>query len=54
MFTYQSNDIFVVVLIYVDDILLSGNNVSTINALKHLLDVKFGIKNLEPVVLLGS
>lgn len=49
MFTYQRNDIYVVVLIYVDDILLSGNDAATINVLKHLLDVQFGIKNLGPV-----
>ena len=46
MFTFQVSGVFVVVLIYVDDILISGNDLPTIQALKHLLDVKFGIKNL--------
>lgn len=46
MFTYDFQGVFVVTVIYVDDILISGNNKDAINALKHLLDVKFSIKDL--------
>lgn len=49
MFTYNQNGVFVVAVIYVDDILLSGNNQDVITALKHLLDVKFGIKDIGSI-----
>lgn len=49
MFTYNQDGVFVVTVIYVDGILLSGNNQEAINALKHLLDVKFNIKDLGPI-----
>lgn len=47
MFTFSLDGVFVVFVIYMDDILLPDNNQSSINALKHLLDVKFSIKDLE-------
>ena len=33
-------------LVYVDDILLTGNNPDCVNSLKKLLDDKFGLKDL--------
>ena len=33
-------------MVYVDDILLIGNNVACVNNLKKVLDDKFGLKNL--------
>ncbi|KAL8156345.1 hypothetical protein AgCh_001442 [Apium graveolens] len=46
MFTFNQDGIFVVAVVYVDDILLSGNNHEAIVALKQLLHVKFSIKDL--------
>lgn len=46
LFTYSHNSIFLVVVIYVDDILIAGNDKTTIDSLKQLLDDKFSIKNL--------
>ena len=33
-------------LVYVDDILLTGNNLDCVNSLKKLLNDKFGLKHL--------
>ena len=46
LFTYTSNTSFTVLLVYVDDILLIGNNPSCVESLKQLLDAKFGLKYL--------
>ncbi|GJR77273.1 ribonuclease H-like domain-containing protein [Tanacetum coccineum] len=40
------NDIFIVILVYVDDILITGNNEYEIDKLKKILSYKFMIKNL--------
>lgn len=49
MFTLSQASLYVVLLIYVDDILLTSNNVNFINHLKHLLDAKFKLKYLGSV-----
>lgn len=49
LFTYTSGPIFVAVVVYVDDILIAGNDMPTIQALKTLLDVQFNIKDLGPI-----
>ena len=37
---------FIVLLVYVDDILLTGNNPDCVNSLKKLLDDRFGLKDV--------
>ena len=46
LFTYTKGSSFTVLLVYVDDILLTGNDPGCITDLKHLLDTKFGLKDL--------
>ena len=46
LFTYTQGASFTVLLVYVDDILLIGNNVACVNNLKKVLDSKFGLKDL--------
>ncbi|KAL8123670.1 hypothetical protein AgCh_011595 [Apium graveolens] len=46
MFTYNKDGVFVIAVVYVDHILLSGNNHDAIQSLKQLLDVSFTIKDL--------
>ena len=45
-FTYAKGSSFTVLLVYVDDIFLTGNDPGCIADLKHLLDTKFGLKDL--------
>jgi len=45
-FTYTRGSSFTISLIYVDDILLIGNDHSCIAELKKVLDKKFGLKDL--------
>ena len=44
-----SDDDFVILLLYVDDILIVGRNVSRIDKLKKQLSKSFSIKDLGPV-----
>ena len=46
LFTYTKVSSFTVLLVYVDDILLTSNDPGCITDLKHLLDTKFGLKDL--------
>ena len=46
LFTHTQGNSFTVLLVYVDDILLTGNNPDCVNNLKKLLDDKFGLKDL--------
>ena len=46
LFTHTQGASFTVLLVYVDDILLTGNNVACVNNLKKVLDNKFGLKDL--------
>ena len=46
LFTYTKGSSFTVLLVYVDDILLTGNDLGCITDLKHLLNTKFGLKDL--------
>jgi hypothetical protein len=46
LFIKCSGNLFCVVLMYVDDLILCGNNIDEINALKLLLDKKNCIKDL--------
>lgn len=49
LFTYQSGSVFVVLVVYVDDILLAGNDMTSIKSLKVSLDDQFSIKDLGPI-----
>lgn len=49
LFTYRHSNIFIVLLIYVDDILLTGSCSKTIAHLIQHLHTKFKMKNLGPV-----
>ena len=46
LFTYTKGASFTALLVYVDDILLTGNDPGYITDLKHLPDTKFGLKDL--------
>ncbi|GJT55828.1 retrovirus-related pol polyprotein from transposon TNT 1-94 [Tanacetum coccineum] len=49
LFTLQTANTFLSLLVYVDDILIAGNDRSLITHLKANLDVKFSIKDLGPL-----
>ena len=46
LFTYRHGNIVMNLLVYVDDLILVGNNNKVCEAFKNFLDRKFGIKNL--------
>ncbi|KAJ3701404.1 hypothetical protein LUZ61_005109 [Rhynchospora tenuis] len=46
LFIFQTNDIIIYLLVYVDDIVITGNSEHTIQKLMTLLDNTFSIKNL--------
>ncbi|GKE70477.1 ribonuclease H-like domain-containing protein, partial [Tanacetum coccineum] len=46
LYTKESDGVFVTLLVYVDDIVLTGNNVNEINNVKKFLSSKFKIKDL--------
>ena len=46
LFTHTQGTSFTVLLVYVDDILLTGNNPDCVKSLKKLLDDRFGLKDL--------
>ncbi|GJU58294.1 ribonuclease H-like domain-containing protein [Tanacetum coccineum] len=47
LFVKSSKDSFIALLVYVDDIIISGNDLNEINAFKDFLSFKFQIKDLE-------
>ena len=49
LFTHTQGTSFIVLLVYVDDILLTGNNPDCVAGLKKLLDDRFGLKDLGPL-----
>lgn len=49
LFTFTSQSSFVAVLVYVDDVIVTGNDLVRIDALKQYLDDQFKIKNLGPL-----
>ena len=46
LFTHTQGSSFTVLLVYVDDILLIGNNPTCVESLKKVLDDRFGLKDL--------
>ena len=46
LFTHTQGSSSTVLLVYVDDILLTGNNPTCVNSLKKVLDDRFGLKDL--------
>lgn len=49
LFTQNFSRNFIIMLIYVDDLLITGNNVVLINQVKHDLQYKFRIKDLGEI-----
>jgi len=49
LFTYSKDDIFMSVLVYIDDIVLAGNNYMASKKFKDYLNTCFSIKNLGPL-----
>lgn len=49
MFTKRNGSSFNVLLVYMDDVLLSSNDLGEINYIKSFLDSSFKIKNLGPL-----
>ncbi|KAI3723909.1 hypothetical protein L2E82_35671 [Cichorium intybus] len=49
MFVYKTEKIHIIALIYVDDILLMGNDIQKIEEVKTNLQNKFSIKNMGPL-----
>ncbi|KAK1408311.1 hypothetical protein QVD17_39969 [Tagetes erecta] len=48
LFTFQNGESYVAILIYVDDVIVVGNDSAKIEQTKRQLDEKFSIKNLGP------
>ena len=46
MFTHTQGASFTIFLVYVDDLILTGNNVACVYSLKKVLDDKLGLKDL--------
>ncbi|KAI3808618.1 hypothetical protein L1987_24573 [Smallanthus sonchifolius] len=49
LFTYQKGGIYVAILIYVDNVIIVGNNAEKIQQTKQQLDEEFSVKNLGPL-----
>lgn len=49
MFTFKRDNIYVAALIYVDDIILLGNNNEHITNVKSYLAWKFSVKDFRPL-----
>ena len=49
LFIYKDADVYVAALIYVDDVIVVGNNMKQIARTKSHLDKKFSIKDLGPL-----
>jgi Reverse transcriptase (RNA-dependent DNA polymerase) len=47
MFTKTSNKCIIVILIYVDDLMITGSDLSDIETLKRHLSLEFDIKDLD-------
>ncbi|XP_040999437.1 uncharacterized mitochondrial protein AtMg00810-like [Juglans microcarpa x Juglans regia] len=49
LFTKKTNDYFVALLVYVDDILLASSDLSVVQNIKHSLSTFFKLKDLGPI-----
>lgn len=49
LFIYQKKELFLAALIYVDDVILAGNNSGLMQWVKKYLDKEFSIKDLGPL-----
>ena len=47
LFIKFENDDFIALIVYIDDIVLTGNSVVKIDRIKHILDSNFHIKDLS-------
>lgn len=50
LFTFHRNDVFLILLIYVDDILVMGNNTNYFSLLIKTLGRLFSMKDLGPLI----
>ena len=50
LFVHLKGSSFTALLVYVDDILITGNDAQCVTDLKKILDTKFGIKDLVGVL----
>ena len=50
LFVYFNGDLFTTLLVYVDDMVLTGNDPSCIASIKSVLDQKFGINDLGSLI----
>lgn len=49
LFTLKNGPMFTTIVVYVDDILVTGDDSIQVQALKHMLDTKFSIKDLKEI-----
>jgi hypothetical protein len=49
LFTLTTAPDFTALLVYVEDIILSGTSIAEFDRIKHILDSKFKIKDLVPL-----
>lgn len=49
VFTQQQDNMFMVLFVYVDDIILASCDLPSINSFKSLIDVRLKIKDLKPL-----
>ncbi|KAK3009830.1 hypothetical protein RJ639_013955 [Escallonia herrerae] len=49
LFTYRKGDVFLYVLVYVDDLILAGNNSTACSSFKKYLNDCFKLKDLRPL-----
>src|SRR4051812_22463166 len=49
LFIHNSDNSYTLILIYVDDLLIAGNNLDIINQTKQLLHTHFHLKDLGPL-----
>ncbi|KAK2976381.1 hypothetical protein RJ640_008091 [Escallonia rubra] len=49
LFTYRKGDVFLSVLVYVDDLILAGNNSTACSSFKQYLNDRFKLKDLRPL-----
>ncbi|KAK2996780.1 hypothetical protein RJ639_025626 [Escallonia herrerae] len=54
LFTYRKGDVFLFVLVYVDDLILAGNNSTACSSFKKYLNDCFKLKDLGPLNLSAS
>ena len=49
LFVHSKGSLFTAILVYVDDMIITGNDLDCVASLKSVLDQRFGIKDLGPL-----